>query len=34
MRTTEHLLSVVLYLIKNGGVSFIFDMKNNLTVLK
>lgn len=34
MKTTEHLLSVVLYLIKNGGISFIFDMRNNLPVLK
>ena len=34
MKTTSHLLSVVLYLLKNGGVSFIFDMKNNLAVLK
>ena len=34
MRTTEHLLSVALYLLKNGGVSFIFDMKNNLPALK
>lgn len=34
MRTTDHLLSVVLYLLKNGGISFAFDMRNNLAALK
>ena len=34
IRRTEKLLSVTVYLLKNGGYTFSLDLKNNLAVFK